>query len=682
MATWTSNNDPAGTQFIDHITDYRLSREPHYYPAKLKSIWWSVLIELEGRTINQFAEDVARLGYKHDILIPADYDSADRERYPPAQSLVIFARKSLIKQLNKPDNPFHVVSIWLGAITPDQFLNHNADAFPLPEILVDDKTVVQAVIDDGIAIAHDLFRTNKTSSRIHYAKLFGAKLHKKKSTSSYGRDLEKKEIDKLLRKCTFDGLLDEELFYRKTGQLDLANGVFSTVALRRSHGTHVMALAAGHCQTKHYDTRPIICAALPSEIVSNPTGYSLLPVICLAFHNLMKQARRFRTHSGTLAPVVFNFSYGDTIGPHDGTGIYSWLFDYHFGQKAEYRYSEMQKTWLTLPAGNSNLDRLHAVSEVKITDKETAPLDLNVLPDDHTNTLIQIWMPVGTASDHADFATIKVTAPCGEQGVIHTQPGQHIKFKNNAGKVCASLAYQHSTGKTDDTKRGLVTLLINPTASIHKASDLAPAGHWTIEICRDNLISQDPINTYIGLDRTFPGFPLGGRQAYFNNPDYQRFGPFGEPLPVDPPDSTCPVRRSGTINGFACGEAPIVVAAYTEQTSLLSSYSAAGPLNPRALPPALHRDGPDVAAKGDDSQILYGVISAGSRCGSWVRMNGTSVSAPQIARAAAEGILGSPDTGRDWAKNEAKRQPFKLKGDPKTTRAGSGGVKVKTFDHP
>lgn len=674
MSTWTSNNDPNAETLFDHVTYFRLSREPHHYPTDLDQVWWSVLIELKETSIDQFADAVAE--FAQDILIPVAYDVVDRRRFLATQPVTIYARNPLIEQLNKLNNPYHVTSVRLGAITPDRFLDHHAELSPLSEIIVGDDTVVQAVIDDGIAIAHDLFRTAETSSRIQFAKIFEAEPRKKRSHSSVGRNHYQKDIDKLLRQCTYDGLLDEDLFYTKSGQIDLANEVFSTVALRRSHGTHVMALATGHAMHAKCDKRPIICAALPSRIVEDTTGHDLLPTLYLAFHTLVKQARRFRTKCGRLAPVVFNFSYGNVGGPHDGTGIYSSLFEYYFGPDAAQYDMEEQKAWLTLPAANTNLRRLHGVDDPNTTHTNIT-LNLDVQPDDRTSTLVEIWLPASIVDNQIDYATIMVSVPfCDKQGGIRTLPGQHANYLNSDGKVIASLAYQYVGGTT---KRGLVTLSINPTANLLETADLATAGQWSVEIGRNDAVSDEPIHAWIRRDGTIPGLRPGGRQAHFNNPDYERFGPYGQPLAVDPPYSKCPIRRSGTLSGFACGASPITVAAYTEQNALVSSYSSAGPLNPSSISPNPHRTGPDVTAKGDDSPILSGVISAGSRCGSWVRMNGTSVSAPQVARLAAKDISEFCGNGRIWAIEATQRYPFKLKSDPAVTRVGAGGVKVRTF---
>lgn len=125
---------------------------------------------------------------------------------------------------------------------------------------------------------------------------------------------------------------------------------------------------------------------------------------------------------------------------------------------------------------------------------------------------------------------------------------------------------------------------------------------------------------------------------------------------------------------------PVVVAAYVAEEAVLSDYSAAGPLNPVPGGRAPEREGPDLAARGDDSFVLRGVLSAGSRSGSWVRLAGTSVAAPQVARLAHRDIAHWEGTARDWAKAVAKREGVPLRDHPARTRVGAGAVKSPPLD--
>ncbi len=672
MASYADDKgfDPAA--IFDHITFFRLSQSGIQSVIRSKTEWWSLLVELENISINQFEKNIADAEFSRFLIVPAAYDAEDREQVMKFQPVAMFATTDLVEFLNDERNRVGIGTVRVGGIVDVTFLDPRARPAPLAPIHVAEGTVVQAFVDDGMGIAHDLFRNGPTSSRVHFAQIFDA-VPLPGASASMGRELEKADIDALLTDCTVNNVLDEDLFYTRSGQVNLARDIFSTVALRQSHGTHVMGLGAGHDMAAGADLNPIICAALPSRVVRDTSGVDLLPLVYLSFHILAKQARRFRLPDGSLAPVVFNFSYGNSEGPHDGSGIYALMFERYFSPAAQNRFPEKQKAWLTLPAGNANLSQLHALNARGETRKRTK-LKMVVLPDDITPNHVQIWMPPSPENAQVNFAKVKVRPPFGNTEVaINAQPGQAVEITNDRGERIAWLAYRWVGGST---QRGLITLSINPTTSLEPASDLAPSGIWTIKIRRRNSAGDQPIHAWIDRDDTLPGHGPAGRQAFFENASYYRYGPYGAPLPVDPPGTDCPVRRSTTISGFACGPSPIVVAAYTEQEAVLSDYSAAGPLNPspHIVPPP--REGPDLAARGDDSWVQWGVYSAGSRSGTWVRAGGTSVAAPQVARLAAEDIAASTVSGRAWAAQAAIDHPFALEGPPSAERAGAGGIKL------
>ncbi|WP_179381359.1 S8 family serine peptidase [Jannaschia marina] len=661
MFTWQHADDDT---LLDHHTDFRLGLSESHFPDDPARIWWSVLIEIADVSIDQFEAALAE--FADDLLIPVAYDPDDRREVKELQPVTIFARKPLIEVLNDGRNVFGVVSVHLGAVIPEALLDRFATPPALSPIRVDDNAVVMAVIDDGIAIGHDLFRDGPTESRIEHASIFEAAPHSGSSHASLGRSYSRHEIDALLRRCHHNGFLDEDRFYAETGQADFLAGTASPVSRRVSHGTHVMGLAAGR-KAHHADApRPIICAILPSRVVQDTTGVDLLPLLYLAFVILAKQAGRFRTRTKGPAPVVFNFSYGNTGGPHDGTGVFASLFRHVVGAGSEFA-ARGQKAWLTLPAGNSNLSQLHASGPGP--GKQTN-VDLIAQPDDRTPSHMQIWLPVSEEREQPDFARIGITAPGGERKTISTRPGQRASLFNSRGQEVARLAYQYVGGFV---QRGRVGLTIGPTAGLDEKAVLAPAGAWQLEIERSAGAPAGDIDLWVRRDETLPGSLPGGRQAYFDAADYVRFDEFGVPLAVDPTGSDCPITRSGTLNGFACGADPVVVAGYSAREAGVAGYSGAGPTSDRGGSPG--REGPDLAAKSDESYLMRGVISAGSRSGSWARLSGTSVAAPRVARAAAKGIQGKADTARDWSRMAVGESPFPLNADPR--RAGAGGLRVE-----
>ncbi|WP_299612702.1 S8 family serine peptidase [uncultured Tateyamaria sp.] len=667
---------------LSQEADFRLTRLQHVFK---RDEWWSALIEIEG-SIDAFIANAMERGLgtrapnlppipddEVQFLVPVAYGAEERAITRDDQPVSIFARKSILDRLNvRPErgdaaNRWRVQSLVLGGTIDQEMLDFDAqwpNTEPHPP--VDDTATVMAVVDDGIAIAHNLFRDGAVSSRVAYAAILGARPLPQDPDSTAGRVLHKPAIDALLSDCTFDGLLDEDMFYARTGQVDFFHQVFSTVALRSSHGSHVMGLAAGQLMDASGPDRPIICAALPSRLVEDTSGVELLPSFYLSFQMLVNEARRFRTANGDLAKVVFNLSYGNSGGPHDGTGLFARLFEHYFGPGAV-TTSEPQKTWLTLPAGNANLSRLHGVA--RAGDTETT-FNLSVLPDDRTSGSVQIWMPY--AGTHPSEAVIEVTSPTGETHQVFTTGTPSARFNDPAGKEIARLSYAFSSGRI---QRGLAQLSISPTASIDQSEPVAPSGIWKIRILRE-ADAENQIELWVRRDETLPGLRPGGKQAFFDNPCYERFGKYGEPLRTDPPNSDCPVTRAGTLSGFACGDSPVVVAAYTARTSELSAYSASGPCNRPSSTVGSDRDGPDLTAEGDESVFLGGVLSAGSRSGTLARRSGTSSAAPRMARAAGVAIHAFSGSGRDWAADPVSYVPGMKKLAPDTapdpTQSGSG----------
>jgi hypothetical protein len=72
----------------------------------------------------------------------------------------------------------------------------------------------------------------------------------------------------------------------------------------------------------------------------------------------------------------------------------------------------------------------------------------------------------------------------------------------------------------------------------------------------------------------------------------------------------------------------VVAGAYVQSNGELSDYTSAG----ESLNASL-TCWPTCTAPGDESRSLPGLLVAGTRSGTLVRMNGTSVAVPQIARA-------------------------------------------------
>ncbi len=632
--------------------------------------WWSALLKIDFGSKRRSIDDfVAALPPKvsKDLVVPVVYTLEDRAEPQSQIYLSIFALRSTLKYLNDAHSFPEILAVELGTHVLERHLDFSASprSAPKHKHRVPDSTVLMVVIDDGIALAHNFFRSAPTASRIRYAHLMAVDPDQAAGNATYGRQLDRDKIDALLQATTIDGLLDETAFYQATGQLNHASQGFEPIALARSHGTHVTALAAGFPMEEAVSDRPILCAALPPAVTADVTGQSLLPSLVMALHGLLNQTRQFALKSTLAAPpVIVNFSYGNTSGPHDGTDLVSEVLQYYSARHSG------QKLWMTLPAGNNNLTQGHGVLPLE-SGQENA-LSMVSLPDDRTASHVEFWMPFGMSNSDQAKVSFTLTSPCGKaNGPFHCQPDTRHRIHDANGAVVGHLAIAHKPAPTERTA-AILTLL--PTFSLSKPEHTAPSGRWTLcaFVAQPSNFGKSTCQVWIQRDRGLPGYRPGGRQSYFVDPKYQRFGKFSRPVVKDPEHDPSLIRRSQTLSGFAGGTMPVVVAAYNKGTGEISDYSAAGPTteNPNCSH-GLPRIGPDVSSKADDSLVRPGVLSAGTRSGSVARMNGTSVAAPRLARFAAEHIADTSEGARDFLYRYLGQTP------PTNPRSGAGQIDVK-----
>ncbi len=669
--------------FASNAVDFRLTQQENFIAPprnrekggdqRRDTIWWSALIDLRDTSIAGFAKtlDKALSGQFH---IPSDYSRKERQEVFEAKIIVVFATTELLRIVNEAPEKFKTASVVLGAIIDPDFINVDAKSqnAALPIINVPNGTVITAVIDDGIAFGNNVFRDGLTSTRVQYVTVLPTIPGTAPGQASVGTELEKPQIDALLVANTSCNLLDEDRFYQQAGLIDYADGTFSPTSLRRSHGTHITGLAAGYPMDDAPDDRPILCAILPTRVTDDVSGGSILPSLILALLRLTRQAARFRCQDGSRPPAVFNFSYGNFGGPHDGTSPIARVIEDYFGPDCD----TDQELRLVLPSGNGNLSRTHGMLEFKGAGNRPAKvLDFVAMPDDRTASEVQLWMPYSAASPLPNVVSVRATTPDGLQsGPVDITAGSYQALFNQDRIEVARLSYAFTPLPT---ARGVITLSLNPTASLTPAP-LAPSGRWQIEVTPDQIATDEAVQVWIERDDTLPGFRSGGRQSYFNNGDYVRFDKYGAPLAVDPAGTDSPIRRAGTLSGFACGPSPLVIGALVQSNGDMSDYSAAGPITPPRGQAVADRTGPDASARGDDSLVRQGVISAGSRSGSAVRLNGTSVAAPRVARFTANSMAGGAAGDRAWIQAQAIAQDptFPTPTPTPPTRVGSGRLNI------
>jgi hypothetical protein len=475
-------------------------------------------------------------------------------------------------------------------------------------------SAIVAVIDDGLAFAHERFRDGNGNTRFKY-------FWNQDDTTGIGqpadfqsgREFSEYDINQLIVSSTRSGFVDEDALYRQAGQ--------KLAARRVKHGTHVMDIACGMDPKDVTSQSPyLIGVQLPARVTERTSGVFLTPAVIDALHYILKRADQIAhdTQSAPL-PIAVNISYGTIAGPHDGTGLFEAAID---------RLIAARPTALrvVLPAGNHYLARCHAKFDLQATSSQL--LNWRVQPDDKAASFIEIWLPELAKDGHTrPQVEVRITTPTRESS-DWIGPGQHWYWPTHDNVRFWARNFDPAG------ERPWIFLAMAPTADLSPSPRTAPSGTWLVEVRNTGNAASDVIvDAWIQRGDTPFGYPLWGRQSRFDDDKYKRFDRAGRPWQDDTDDSY--IRRLGSVNALATGQRPIVIGGFRRCDKTPSEYSGSGPTaTPTVVPP--RRTGPDAAAAADDSPVLLGLLAAGTRTGSVAAMSGSSVAAPQITRRISE----------------------------------------------
>jgi hypothetical protein len=508
-----------------------------------------------------------------------------------------------------------------------------------PECGWPDGTVIMGVIDDGIAFANDRFRRKDGSSRVMCFWQQG--LHPRSATVPFGQELLRADIDDLLQRWTRGGGIDEAGLYAEAGLASFARPGHKAAARRAAHGTHVLDLAAGAAMADDECRRPIIGVELPTHAVADTSFRLLAPAINAAVEYIV--ARALKLAGETPLPVVIAISYGMHAGPHDGTHPLEEALEQHVGDYP----GELR---IILPAGNHHLERGHAIVDFDEHGDEV-DLPLRLVPDDRTPSFVEVWLPSAPlqAQDAPppDRVRLALIPPRGlgvtdPPPVLGEQQGAALEITDEAGDLVARACYRFVP---TPTARGVFAIAFQPTTRLRPEDatpGVAPAGLWTLRLSRAEAGFSGPVDVRIQRDDAAFGYPIRGRQAYFDHPAYARFDRLGRPLEADDsPEQAaagkCPVKRRGSLNAIATSKSVIVAGGFRrrfeDDPGPIAPYSPGEPVTAPAgggLPANTRK--PDAVLPSDDSKVQAGILAAGTASGSRVAFSGTSVAAPQLAR--------------------------------------------------
>lgn len=533
-------------------------------------------------------------------------------------------------------------------------------------------TVVLGVLEDGCPFGHAALMSSDGGTRVvalwDQTAVTAEPRDPHPKRLGYGRERLQPVLDELLAKHTDARGLDEEALYLDPAALQ------PRLRECRSHGAAVITLLAGrssvlptHSTTETARAReadslergqniddevasaPVVVVQFPREQI-DVAGARWLVVRALdGLRYLADVSARLGAEGERPLPLVVNMSYGSVVGAHDGTGL--------FETAMEELAAAHGRMAIVLAAGNSkgcsrasdsadDLQRLpsgcHAVHEALSPGTDTR-IRLYVPPSKPIETYLEMWFDdLDQDRDKeqflgADDIAIRVTSPAGDELNVNSFPGMDFDSPAEPEKTCAGLLCFSRVAQSQ--KRSMALLVVAATQiSVERVE--VPSGVWTVTISNQGN-RRFRVQAWVERDLV----PRSDR-----NKQAARL------LAGEGPDDAR-LDDINTFNNIATGLQVFRVGALT---------AVGKPGLPRVSPysssAANAEHAPEFSAVADETPANPGIRVSGNSSGSVVRVNGTSVAAPQAARWLANRMAAGA-TLRDIREYlEAKGQGDELRG--------------------
>ncbi|GGX42466.1 hypothetical protein GCM10007385_07670 [Tateyamaria omphalii] len=565
----------------------------------------------------------------------------------------------IFSHVNYPVREQTVFRDWADSAEPDPATD--------PESIV-----IVAIVDDGIPFCHRNFvDAAGQGTRIDYC--WSQSATQAGHPMLFGREYDKATIDALYHQCAGD----EGAIYRAAG---LAGGgdpdVRNPLDQAFSHGAHVLDSLAGQTPgngDSKQDRVHIIAVDLPAMASAETSGFGKDMFVLSAMHYIFDRAERIaaaHAKPGARVPLIVNLSYGHSSGPHDGNGVIEAAFDEMIAARRAHH-----PTAVILPSGNMFMQSIHAVmTEEHFAEADgVATLDWFLPPDDRTSSFLEIWFPDGLTPDDLRVELVPPAhgrLDAGDYGFPSADTVAHSPITKGAQPV-GQLSTQHYR---DGRWRHVIALA--PTDVLSDQVP-APAGRWTVRVTKTMAgpvpgYTEDPdgqsvaggLQLWVQRDEDFGGARTGARQSYFIDPRNALYADDGRLAETD--SQSAMVRRFGTMSGMATGQHVLRVGGYDESTLRAARYSCAGALRTKGddmLPAGAQVQ---LSAASERSFTQPGIVSAGTRSGTYIAQSGTSSAAPQVARALADAFLDTPDGEMKTVADYLEKLDLKTgTGDPK-----------------
>lgn len=388
---------------------------------------------------------------------------------------------------------------------------------------------------------------------------------------------------------------------------------------RSSHGVHVLSWLAGQppvagAGLDHDEASrcPLVLVNVPSAAVDDPTGRWLGRYVLEGLDFMVAQALALNARK-----LVVNISWGPQTGPHDGSS----LLEQALGQCIDRAQAQGLEMHVVLAAGNSRESRAHAQFDAA---QGCEQLTWVVPPAGLAPFFLELWWPAGT-----DVSQVGVTvqAPDGTRMAhrgagVASQPQASSQAHPQSHWVVLPHPTLHPTlhpmQQHGSLSRPMALLALNPTGA---ATGAAAHGRWLISV--PGLAGvRGQVQVRVARQAANMGGRYRGADSFLDDPTY------GQQRWRRRPGTPAPgllVCREGTLSGLCTATHPQVhvAAGAIWSTGEPAAYSSQGSSGVQR---------PDWALPTDDTPLLQGVLGAGARSGSAVRLVGTSMAAPQLAR--------------------------------------------------
>jgi hypothetical protein len=504
---------------------------------------------------------------------------------------------------------------------------------------LDPRVPLAAVIDDGIGFLNARFRADRGHSRIRSVWLQAPERAAGSDSMGRadvlcGRVLEQDEIDAHLAAGG-----DEAEVYAQVNRalLPVTDGALTN--RRAAHGTHVLDLLAGAHpgSSDPVGATPILAVQLPPAAVRETAGRRVEAYMLQGLRWILAEA--LRQSLGTdVPPVVVSISLGSLAGSGDRHAPVAEWFAYELERHR--RVSRGGEVRLVIAYGNARTARLVARDALR----RSHPMELiwRVQPDDHSSSFLEL------RADSTVTAGLRLDlSPPAQSGlaplsVSWPAPGTGWRLP---GPIAAVTGQAEAGGQT------LVHVALAPTAGLGPLPH-CPSGDWRLTV-RTTEAEPVFVSARVQRDDTPPGYRTLGRQSWLDHPmgwdwDSELRGYLAPRPSSDAPG--CPVTREGSYVAYAGVEDPRILFAGAARPVLgrpgvlrPTAYSAEGIRQPSRQEGSA---GPTLVALGDDGRMLPGRRAAGVVSGSVARMSGTSMAAPEVARALLGYFLAVPPKDR------------------------------------